>query len=251
MAKAKKNHIGILSKMLAALTASDAEPEEIEEAVDAIEELTSVEEEAPVEEKKLEEGTDEDPNAMIAALTERIEKLEAALAAKEADEEPAEEPVKEEEDPLKTLEDDLEAVLAEEKEEEEPVTPDEDPDEMESHFVDPEELNEEDEDETEEVEVTEEVEPETMDCKGRDALREVVKAMRPIIAQLPEKERRKAADALSENIRKASGLDKKPARNDYQRLKTARKRASDSEAVDEDAALAKRIMEKRNANYIK
>ena len=251
MAKAKKNHIGILSKMLAALTASDAEPEEIEEAVDAIEELTSVEEEAPVEEKKLEEGTDEDPNAMIAALTERIEKLEAALAAKEADEEPAEEPVKEEEDPLKTLEDDLEAVLAEEKEEEEPVTPDEDPDEMESHFVDPEELNEEDEDETEEVEVTEEVEPETMDCKGRDALREVVKAMRPIIAQLPEKERRKAADALSENIRKASGLDKKPARNDYLRLKTARKRASDSEAVDEDAALAKRIMEKRNANYIK
>lgn len=246
MAKKKGNHIGILSKMLAALTASDADPEEIEEAVDAIEEITSgeaapAEPAAPVEEKQTDE---EPPEDAVAALTARVEALEAALAAKGTDNEPAAE-----EDPLKALEDDLDALAKSEEQPEEPVTPDEDPDEMESHFVDPQEINEQDEDETEEEPADE---TGTLDCKGRDALREAVKAIRPIIAKLPEKDRKKAADALSAQMRKVAGLDVKAARNDYLRLKQAtRKKAADSSAESDSSDLAERIMEKRNSNYKK
>ena len=120
---------------------------------------------------------------------------------------------------------------------------------MESHFVDPQEINEQDEDETEEEPADE---TGTLDCKGRDALREAVKAIRPIIAKLPEKDRKKAADALSAQMRKVAGLDAKAARNDYLKLKqAARKKAADSSAEPDSSDLAERIMEKRNSNYKK
>lgn len=250
MAKAKKNHIGILSKMLAALTASDAEPEDIEAAVDAIEDITSSEETPVTPEKPEEEQqTDEAPGPDLAALEERIAKLEAALAAKGTDEEP-----EEEEDPLKALEDDLNALEGEEEVKEEIVTPDEDPEEQESHFVDPEEINEQDEDVTEIEEEVEE-EPTSLDCKGRDAMREVLKVIRPIVAKLPEKERKQASDALSAQLRKASGMDAKPTKNGYTQLKSAiRKKASDNKEQSfnaNSADLAALIMEKRNPHYKK
>lgn len=247
MPKAKKSHIGILSKMLAALTASDAEPEEIEEAVDAIEEITAgAEETQAVPAEPAEEQTDEAPNGDLAAIMARLDKIEAALAGGAADEEP------EEVDPLKKLEDDLDALEKENvgEEEEEPVTPDEDPEEQESHFVDPEEINEQDEEELPEEELPEE-DPEAADCKGRDAaLRETIKVVRPFIAKLPKAEQRKAADAISKQLRKVSGLSEKATRNDYLRLKNAaRKKAVDSKASD--ANLAQKIMAKRNPHYSK
>ncbi len=241
MPKTKKNHVGILSRMLAALVATDAEPEVLEEAVDAIEDITEgAAVVAPAEPVAPEEKTeDEAPADPMAAIMARLDKLEAAVAAKGADEEPEEEV-----DPLKKLEDDLDQM--EKQAEEEPVTPDEDPDEQESHFVDPDEINEQDED-GEELE--EEVEEESVDCKARDAMREAIKTMRPFLSKLPKAEQKKASDAMAASLRKAYGMPEKATRNDYLKLK-GRKRSADS-AKDTSADLGKSIMAKRNPNYSK
>ena len=238
---AKKNHSGILARMLAALVAHDAKPEEIEEAVDAIEDITS--EEPVVEAEKVEEEVkaDEAPEAdVLAKIMERLDALEAAIAAK--DEDPEETPAEEEKDPLQELEDELTEV----ENPEEITAPDEDPDEMESHFVDPEEINEEDEDIPEEEEVEEE--EEVMDKKACDSMRETIKTLRPIIAKLPESEKRQASDALAAQLRKAYGMTPKAERNDYLKLK-ARKKASDKQA--DPSELGQAIMANRNPNYKK
>ena len=239
--KAKKNHIGILSKMLARF-AVDAEPEDLEEAVDAVEEITGTAE-APVAPADPEEIQDEDPEAD--PMEARIKALEDGLAAlrKGQDED---EP--EEKDPLARLEEDLDALEGEEQPEEDPVNPDEDPAEQESHFVDPEEINEQDEDETEEEIVAEE---ESEDCKARDAVRDMARAMKPFIAKLPKAEQKKAVDALSARLRKAYGKPAKAENNGYSKLLTAtRKKAGDSRKND-PTDLGKSIMANRNPNYTK
>lgn len=232
-----KNHTGILAKMLAHF-AKDAEPEELEAAVDAIEDITTAgsDEDIPAEVTEQPVATDED--GRIEEIIARLEKLEAALAAK--DEEP-------EEDPLKQLEEDLdEAEAAEtvEGEEEEGYAPDEDPDEPEAHFVDPEELNEEDE----EPEIIEEEEEVSADCKARDAARTALKAIKPVIASLPPSQRKAAADKAVAAIRKASGLSAQPKSNGYAKLVKRSRKASDSKQEDD---LATRIMKTRNINYNK
>ena len=241
---AKKNHSGILAKMLAAFVAHDAEPEEIEEAVDAIEDITSETEvpaDDPAEEVKADEAPEAPEGDMLAQILARLDALEAKLGgADEAPEAPAEE-----EDPLAKLEDDLEEIEAGAEPEEE-VNPDEDPDEQESHFVDPEVVNEQDEDESEDPEEEEEI----VDCKGRDALRAAIKAVKPIIAKLPASEQKKAAADAAASLRKAYGMPAKATRNDYAKLLKARKKASDSKAAD-PADIGKQIMAKRNPNYMK
>ena len=281
---AKTKH-GIWAKMLASF-ARDADPEEVAEAVEAIDEIVSEDPkaEAPVQkdgdevvhekldaiadaieqmkepapEVKPEEATtDEEPDK----LDEVIALLKKLLEAKVMDEEPVK-------DPLENLEDDLdkieakvdpEAEATDEDEEDLPldetITPDEDPTEPESHFVDPDEINEEDEDE--EVLVAEEekkpAEKPQMDKRACDAMRAAIKAVKPVIAKLPPSERRAAADAAVASIRKSYGMSGKPTRNDYIKLAKRKARAIDKEAAqrEADANLAKTIMEKRNANYQK
>ena len=228
--KMAKNHNSIWGKMLAAF-ARDAEPEEIEEAVNAIDDAMNDPEDTEVPAPVPEETKDADPMADILA---RLEKLEAALAAKDADE-------PEEEDPLKKLEDDLNEI---EKAQEEPIAPDEDPTEPESHFVDPEQINEQDAD-IGEIESLEEEEAPALDKRACDALRAGIKALKPVINQLPPGERKKAADAAVASLRKSAGLASKPVRNDYLALKP-RKKAADA-AVDE-GELGRRIMSSRNVN---
>ena len=237
----KKNHIGILSKMLARF-AVDAEPEELEEAVDAVEEITGTAE-IPAEPAPEEKTTDEDPmEARLKALEDSIAELKKA---QDEPEEPAEE-----EDPLAKLEADLDALEGEEApEEEDPVNPDEDPDEQESHFVDPEIINEQDEEdmtgEAEEVEFEE-----SADCKARDAMREAIKAVKPFIAKLPKAEQKKASDALASRLRKAYGMTDKAEKNGYTQILKARKKAGDSKKGD-PTDLGKSIMASRNPNYTK
>ena len=237
----KKNHIGILSKMLARF-AVDAEPEELEEAVDAVEEITGTAE-IPAEPAPEEKTTDEDPmEARLKALEDSIAEL------KKAQDEPEE--TAEEEDPLAKLEADLDALEGEEApEEEDPVNPDEDPDEQESHFVDPEIINEQDEEdmtgEAEEVELEE-----SADCKARDAMREAIKAVKPFIAKLPKAEQKKASDALASRLRKAYGMTDKAEKNGYTQILKARKKAGDSKKGD-PTDLGKSIMASRNPNYTK
>lgn len=235
--KTKKNHAGILAKMLARF-ALDAEPEDIEEAVDAIEDITS---EAPAEPVKPEEGAaDEEPE--VDPMEARIKALEDSIAELKKGQD---EPEPEEKDPLAQLEADLDAIEGEEGGEEDPVNPDEDPEEQESHFVDPEEINEQDEDEVTEEEISEE---ESADCSARDAVREAIKAVKPFIAKLPKAEQKKASDALAARMRKVYGLPAKAENNGYTKLLKARKKAGDSEKKD-PADLGKTIMANRNPNY--
>ena len=247
----KKSHNRILAKMLAKF-AVDAEPDELEEAVDAIEEITS-EEPAPQEQPPVvEEGGADEGEDVIQMILSRLDALEQKMGA--TDEDPAE-------DPLARLEKDLDEIEAqaapaeEVTEEEEVIAPDEDPDEVESHFVDPEEINEQDEDEEIIEEEMEEIPTEdgcSKDCgpsrKASDAARIALNAIKPVIASLPPSQRKKAADAAVAQIRKASGLDRKPAKNGYIALKK-RVKAADSRMRDAD--IGKAIMAKRNPNYKK
>ena len=243
--KAKKNHIGIFSKMLASFVASDAAPEEIEEAVDAIEDITAPETSVPAGTVPP-EGTDADPEedpveSRLKALEDSIEELKQFQKGTDEPEE--------ETDPLARLEKDLDTLEGageEEPAEEEPINPDEDPDEQESHFVDPEEINEQDADETVEEEVLEE--EETADCKARDAVRDTIKAIKPFIAKLPKAEQKKAVDALSARLRKVSG---KSGDNGYTKLLKARKKTGDSKKGSDPRALGDAIMASRNSNYTK
>jgi len=280
---AKKPHLNILAKMLASF-ARDAEPEEIEEAVNTIEGLTGDAAEQPVDgtQEKLdtivdllqnpptpagEETTeDEDPeeeekpvatdsDEKLDKLIALAEQILAAQKAKGTDEE-------EEVDPLKKLEDDLDEIEEaagkkeaedddeEAEEEEETFAPDEDPEEPDSHFVDPEEINEQDEDEAEEEEIP--AEKPAVDKHACDAMRAALKAVKPVIAKLPPSERRSAADQAVKSLRKAYGLSATPSRNDYVAIKRRKVKASDAAAHRKaEAGLAEKIMKARNVNYQK
>ena len=243
----KKTYNRVLAKMLAKF-AVDADPEELEEAVDAVEAIVS--EEEPVEtpaEVPAEEATDEGED-VIQSILARLDAIEGKLNGADGCEG--------EEDPLARLEKDLDEIEAQgnpvvEEEEKEVIAPDEDPDEAEAHFVDPEEINEQDEDEEEMVE-EEELVPEedcgpSKDSKACDAARIALNAIKPIIASLPPSERKKAADKAVAQIRKASGMNAKPSKNGYVALKS-RKRAADKA---NEADIGKSIMAKRNPHYKK
>ena len=236
--KMKKPYNRILAKMLAKF-AVDAEPEELEEAVDAVEDITT---EEVVEKPPVEDCKDEDP---FKTINDRLDALEAKMNAPAEDEDPEEEP---EEDPLAKLEQDLdeiaEAPAAEE--EEEIAAPDEDPDEAESHFVDPEKINEQDEDEV--IEESEEEELPLADKRACDAARAALKVVKPLIASLPPAQRKKAADKAVAQIRKISGMDARPKKNGYVALK-ARKKAADSKV--DPGEVGRKIMAARNPQYKK
>lgn len=282
---AKTKH-GIWAKMLAKY-AVDADPEEVAEAVEAIDEIVNEEPEKEekasdaevnqkldkimdvlenMPEKKAEEDEDEEevvaPKAeddepdkqdiIIDLLKKLVEKQGADKCGKDEDPEP---------DALEKLEDDIDEIAeaVEEKvededeeavEEEETFSPDEDPSEPESHFVDPEAINEQDEDETEE---TLEMAPTVMDRKARDAMKAAIRAVKPMIAMLPERQRKVAADAAARSIRRSYGMTPKAKRNGYTAIKQSqRRKASDSvKRKDNDSDLAKRIMKSRNVNYKK
>lgn len=241
-----KNLNVILARMLKGY-ARDAEPEEIAEAVTAIDEITSEKETAeaviPAEPVK-----DEAPDKLD-LIIEKLDKLLNAKVEEEVkvDELPPEEPVVvDEEDPFKKLEDDLDELVkikAEKEEEEDPIQPEEDEEEPESQFVDPEEINEE----SEEEEIVEEEEKPVADKKACDAARIALNAIKPVIAKLPAEERKKAADAAVAQIRKASGLDAQPKKNGYVTIRKNRRTIDRQAEID----IGKRIMEKRNPHYQK
>ena len=239
-----KKHVGIMTKMFAAF-ARDAEPDDLEAAVDAIEDITA---EEPVN-VPAEQTEDEGPDKMDLIL-EKLDQLIQAMAAKGADEEP------EEADPIEKLEDDLDEIeksveVKEGEDEDEEIDlmeaeEDEDPDDPASKFVDPEVINEQDEDEAEELEEEETVISDSK--RACDAARIAIKSLKPVIASLPPSQRKAAADKAVAQIRKNVGLDAKPKKNGYTALKQ-RKRAADRKA--DPAEIGRRIMAARNVNYKK
>lgn len=283
-----KTKHGIWAKMLAAF-AKDAEPEEVAEAVEAIDNITA---EDPDEQenkngevagkldtvvdllqknlgkKTGEDDEEEDPEAIqkddepekldvvIDLLKQLIEKTAADCNAKDEEEEV---------DPLKKLEDDLEELEGQQEE----ITEDEDeeadpaalPEDEEEEGFAPDEDPAEPEShfvdpekiETDEDEEEEEPLKPGVDKRTCDAMRAAIKAVKPVIAKLPPSERKAASDAAAASIRKSYGMSPKATRNDYLALKQRKRKAADSAAKANkvEANLGKRIMAARNANYKK
>lgn len=90
---------------------------------------------------------------------------------------------------------------------------------------------------------------------GADSAIAVLNALKPHLAKLPDSERRAAADAASQAVRKAMGMKSKPTSDGYAAIQqamkqsAAKKQAKDSFAVDEQ--LGKNIMAKYNPHYQK
>lgn len=247
-----------------ATKATDAEVhEKLDKIMDVVENLqtpTKEEEDEEPEEVPAEEAKDEGPDKqdiIIDLLKKLVEKQGSDCGPKRTkDEEP---------DELQKLEEDIDEMAEDPKteeetedeeptegEEEETFAPDEDPDEMESHFVAPEKINEEDSEE--EPMAEKEYAPTVMDRKARDAMKAAIRAVKPMIAMLPPRQRKIAADAAARSIRKSYGMSGKATKNNYTAIKqaTMRRKASDSaKNTDSDESLGKKIMERRNANYKK
>ena len=260
MRKEKTNRTGILSRMFAAY-ARDAEPEEIAEAADAIQEIAAEPVETDPDEapkSATEASQQDDGEDILGAIMARLEAIEAKLNA--TDEEPVEE------DPLEKFEGDLDEAAQEnpvppqfvengEDEEEGCAYPQEEQDEeeqLEAHYADPEVINEQDED-VDEVIAENNNEPISVDCRGRDrraidATRAAIRAVKPFINSLPAAQRKKAADALVKSLRKTSGLDATSKKNGYIAIKKARRTADSEKRRQAEKELGDRIMAKRNIN---
>ena len=240
--------VTLLSKMFA----SYAKDEEVspEEVADAAEEIQAIAVEKPENNAPESVGDEEMAPAPAPDKLDTIIEMLGRLLGEGKDEDPEvvegeEEVVEEDEDidPLQKLEDDLtelEAMRADENS-------DEEPEEVASNFVDPEEINESEDEDPEMEEVVEE-EEETMDKRGCDSLRVAIDALKPIIASLPVSQRKKASDAAAKSLRKSIGMSEKPRSNGYAKIKS-KKRSVDSDISEKN--LASRIMEKRNPNYKK
>ena len=225
----------ILQRMWAAF-AKDADPEEALEAAKLVNGEGKDEDPAPVK--------PEDPNE---ARFKRIEDAIANLAAKL--EPPAEDTVPEEieEEAGEEVEVDKEGdaldALEEELTGEEEVAEDEDP-----VAVDPEEINRSEsavsDEDTGLIEADEEEMVED-GCAARDAALEAIRALKPVVAAIPNKAQRgRAADALAQLIR-GNVHD-----SGYAAIqKAATRRASDHRQTLDDMALGRDIAKKYNPHY--
>ena len=221
----------ILQRMWAAF-AKDADPEEALEAAKLVN--GDGKDESPTE--------PEDPNE---ARFKRIEDALADLTAKLAP--PAEDTV-----PKEIEEESGEEAEVDEEEGdaldalEEELTEREDVEDEDAEEADPEEINKSQSAVTDGLIEAEESEDVVEDnCGARDAAIETIKALRPVVAAIPNKaQRRRAADALAQMIRgnvRDSG---------YVAIQKATRRANDSKPAD-DAALGREIAAKYNPHYKK
>ena len=231
----RKTHMAkgnILQRMWAAF-AKDADPEEALEAAKLVN--GEGKDEKPVE--------PEDPNE---ARFKRIEDAIAGLEAK-LDKPPVEDTVPEEVEEETKVEADVDEegdaldALEEELTEREEV---EDEDSVEA---DPEEINKSQSAVTDGLVEAEESEDIEEDGGAvRDAAIESIRALRPVVAAIPNKaQRRRAADALAQLIRgnvKDSG---------YGMIQKATRRATDSKTEKDDLEYGRKIAEKYNPHYRK
>ncbi len=114
-------------------------------------------------------------------------------------------------------------------------------------LADPEEIEVEDEEGFEE-EVSEPSE------ETKEAVVAAIQELKPIIAELPVADRKRASDAMSRAIRKAAGMAPVSSAKDKARLARAavkRRVAADSKKREDQAEIGKRLMEKFNPHYRK
>ena len=250
---AKKTN-SLFSRMFAGW-AKDADPQEVADAIEEIAGSSDNEPEAAPapaasdcgagEKKDSGEDVLQQLMAAVAALTQKVEALSAAH-----DEEPAPAPAADE-DALDELEEEV-------KGDEDPGTLE---DQEESHTVPADELPEETSDEDEVT--ADEDGPEApasslpenpIPGADRAVALAAIKAIKPIIAQLPAEKRKAASDAAAKQIRKAIGRSARARTNGYAAInQTMRQKAKarDSRAKVDQGDIGRNIMASRNPHYKK
>ncbi len=254
--KMKKSLVKKLVRM-----AKDGDPEAIEAVAELLEEVSEaevIETAAPVVEPEAEEVAEavEDPAVVVetpegnvvaideesfAGILERLDRIIELLTPAAADEDPVEEIVE-------AVGEAVEEAVAEAAMEEPEVA------EEFAEGTTPEEISEIVEEIVEPVlSETLEEEPAGDACgdpedetSATDALRAALTAIRPALARMPKKQRRKVAADIAARMRKQSGRKAADGKT-YAALAAASRRKP--AAVDAD--LGRRIMERRNPNYRK
>lgn len=238
MAK-KPNHKNLITKLFPAW-AKDAEPEEMQQVLEEIQQLAASETEAQPEPAAPETAQPEEQKdgdetlaqivAAIAALTEKVEALSAAKQATDDEEE--------ETPPEEKALDELEKEVTGETDDDEEVEPLEDQEA--SVTVPAEEIGDEDEEET-------------ANASDRAVAAACMKALRKTIGKLPAEQRAAAVDSASKQIRKAMGKPARAQSNGYaaiNQIMRQKAKSKDSKVVD-SGAIGKSIMESRNPHYKK
>ena len=85
---------------------------------------------------------------------------------------------------------------------------------------------------------------------GADSALAIINAVRPYIAKLPEKERRAAADSMTQAVRQMRGMNKKATSDGYAAIQQAMKQAGNKgKSAADESLIGKNIMKKYNPHY--
>lgn len=85
---------------------------------------------------------------------------------------------------------------------------------------------------------------------GADSALAIINAVRPYIAKLPEKERRAAADSMTQAVRQMRGMNKKATSDGYAAIQQAMKQAGNKgKSAADESMIGKNIMKKYNPHY--
>lgn len=236
MANSKKNQS--LVARLFSRAVKDMEPDEV---ADCIDEIANTDEApaapAPAADETPVQQQDNPMGALLDAITGLGQKIDAlCAAAAPKDETPAAAA-----DPLDKLADEIGAV----------ETP---ADQEASETIPADELPDGTTDEDGPVAAASTLPENPIPGADRAIAMAAINAVKPIIAALPEGQRRAASDKAAAEIRKLIGRDSKPKANGYAGINTVMRQAAkakDSKPKADDGALGQKIMEARNPHYKK
>ena len=232
----------IFQRMFASFS-RDAEPEDIREAARAIDSVENGEPQPPQQPPKPTEDEDGNLDQMVlnaihelnenmGRITERLESLEQSQMHDE-------DVLPQRKSALDTLEDQLAGKNGNQACDDDPTENEE------SVTVPPEQLNDE---EPEELDAEQEEKSDTTNAQDRAISIAMLRAIKPIIADMPQAQRRRASDALSVAVRRAMKVqDTQPLNGGYGVL--AQRRTADAAAKMADARAFGENCRKRNPHY--
>lgn len=249
-----KNNPSFIARLFSRAV-KDMEPDEVAKAVDEIQQAAAAADETPAtpaaaatDNNAQQQAGDNDPmTKLLDAIAGLGQKMDSVIAAtKPQDQEPAQKPV--DNDPLAALVAEIAENAAE--------TP---ADQEASATIPADELHDEDntQDEDGPVAAAETLPENPIPGADHAAALAAIKAIKPIIAALPENQRRAASDRAATEIRKMIGMSAKPASNGYAGIvgtmtQAAKNRAKDSKPKKmDDGTIGRNIMASRNPHYKK
>ena len=247
---AKKTSNNSLMARLFSRAVKDMEPEEV---ADAIEEITAASDNepqaAPATDNEPASTADEGGDVMqqiLTALTAIASKLDSMSTAPAGDEEPeAQASADEETNSLDELEQELDEEAAE--------TP---ADQEAAETIPADELPENTTDEDGPEAAASSLPENPIPGADRAMAMAALKAIKPVIAALPEKQRKAASDKAAAEIRKMIGKDRKARTNGYGAInqimrQRAKSKSKDSKPKVDNGEMGQRIMASRNPHYKK